>query len=192
MSAEFVIDLLRNTLADRGHVRYAGARIDQGPIPRILQHGEFLVSLLGHDKQLIGFLNELMDGDFLPFQRVARNFIGGYYARLSSTVGHDFDQWVETVKFHWLINGVAETINFVSCQGFIGWCQKSVTTRERFLDSMTLMAQRRLRDLGVKYRDFAEFFADAASAKALADKLGSEQETYPVDVKSFYKHKERE
>jgi hypothetical protein len=192
MSTTFVVDLLRNTLEYRGHVRLAGARLQHGPTCRILQHGEFLVSLLGHDSQLCSFLNDASDGSYLPFERVTRNGHNGHYVRFSVSVGNDFDQWVDVVKFNWLMHGVTETLNFVKNQGFIGWCKLSVTSRERFLDGMVLAAQKRLRELGIKYREFAEFFADVQGAKALMDRLGSEQEAYLVDAKSFYNHKERE
>jgi hypothetical protein len=43
--------------------------------------------------------------------------------------------------------------------GFCEWSTHSYRTRDLYVDSLVLLAQKRLRSLGVKYSEMAEFFA---------------------------------
>lgn len=163
MSTEVSIDLLRKTLVRHGHIVPTCDQLDQGP--RVLNQGEYLVSIMSHDEQILSLLYGLESADI----GVGGLYVSGDRNRgylIGGILGADFDLWVETVKFVWLTRGVNAAINFVRNVGLYGWSNHSVATRHRYIDDLVLMAQKSLRRGGVKFSDMAELFQDIDLAKA--------------------------
>lgn len=166
METVALIDLLRKTLVRHGHIVPTSSQDDCGP--RVLNQGEFLVSILSHDEQTLDFLDDV------AYNSGRSNWLGaqgdcesGYL--IGGSVGRDLDLYVEVVKFVWLTRGVTCALDFVKNTGLRKWSKHSETVRTRYVDNLVLMAQRDLRLSGVKYSDMAELFQDIELAKARSE-----------------------
>jgi len=168
MSNLATVDTLRRTLIRRGHI--FPTRDQQDSKCLLLNHGEYLVSLLSHDEELVDFLNA-SGGDFWSYEEThGMKREDGSHA---SDLGQDFDLWVDAVKFVWLLHGVSEALEMIkSGGGLYGWTNKNtLDQRMKYVDHLVTIAQKRLRLTGVKYSDMAEFFADAVSTKVITARL---------------------
>jgi hypothetical protein len=166
MSTEASVDVLRRTLIRHGHILPTSTQRDSKST--FLNQGEFLVSLLSNDESLLDFLDRVHFLRSCNFRSDTCSLEGskeeGFIIR--GDVGVDFDLWVDTVKFVWLMHGTSESLNLIEETGFTEWTQHPLKQRHRYVDTLVLLAQKRLRCAGMKYSDMAEFFADAESAKA--------------------------
>jgi hypothetical protein len=175
MRTEASVDLLRTALITRGHI--LPTRAQQDSECRILNHGEYLVSLLSHDDQLMDFLSSIIENE--------GRFSG---IRVSSTIkkvdmltgsesvsylvyenpyGRNIDLFVDAVKFVWLVHGFTAAMDFILGGGLYAWSNNSESARVKYIDGLVLLAQKKFRQVGVKYSEMAEFFADARASKDL-------------------------
>lgn len=174
MRTEASVDLLRTMLADRGHILPTVTHRESAC--RILNHGEYLVSLMSHDDQLMEFLNSVVtkDGYFcghLVATRINRVNIADGATSVSwmmyeEPFGRDIDLWVDTVKFVWVTHGVVDALELIKGAGLFTWSNnKSVARRFKYIDGLVLAAQKKLRLSGLKHREMADFFADIHVSK---------------------------
>lgn len=163
MKTEAFVDLLRKTLTVNGHVR---AMHHPDSDCRILNQGEYLVSLLAHDESLQHFLLEhLKNSSFRSYMRVKGSEEEGYL--FAGLLEDEFGNYVDIVRFVWLLHGATAALHFIKEGGFVSWSSKPYSDRDRYLDSLVFIAQKRLRSSGLKYSDFAEFFADPKAVRQL-------------------------
>jgi|SwirhirootsSR1_FD_contig_111_119357_length_4469_multi_4_in_0_out_0_4 hypothetical protein len=162
MKTKAFVDLLRNTLAVNGHVLAK----HQSDSSRFLNHGEYLVSLLSNDGSLYDLLwDDCSSPDFRKKNYITGSHKEGWTFR--GLLSDEFGSYVETVKFLWILHGTSATLSFIREGGYDMWVQKSYHDRDRYTDSLVFIAQKRLRISGLKYSDFAEFFADPKVVKLL-------------------------
>jgi hypothetical protein len=167
MRTEASVDLLRKTLIRHGHVL---PTVHQDSKCIILNQGEYLVSLLSHDGSLLQLLNDM---DYLQYDSYWNTMVHGDAEEGYLFNGHyrvDFDLWVDTVKFVWILHGVTAALELIKGPGFDGWSSQSLARRHRYVDDLVLLAQKKLRQSGARYSEMAEFFADAEAAKATSVK----------------------
>lgn len=172
------VAVLRMTLAASGFIKTELFHKPLGCVVKALLEGEWLVSLLSHDAALMDILQseierceEVLRGrknrsknqagslfvqaiDLVKgiFSEPFFNFTEGYWA---ST----FTDYVNCVRFIYIMHGTTETLNFVKNVGFAKWCSMPISQCEKFLDGLVLSAEKTLRKSGLKYRDFASFLA---------------------------------
>jgi len=170
MSTEALVDTLRKTLIRHGHIIPTNTQRDSKLVT--LNQGEYLVSLLSHDESLLICLNALENCDFthetLKSLRREGSAEQGYL--LAGNFGENFDLYVDVVKFVWLLHGTSTALELIKSSGFTEWTQHPLTQRSKYVDSLVLIAQKKLRQAGMKFSDMAEFFADARSVKVLMDR----------------------
>lgn len=167
METKRIVDLLRMTLIARGHVKstnYDSRK--EGTC--VLTNGEYLVSLMSHDRSLDHFLLQY-EGNLLCDIEPSDHFL-----RVRAT---DFDSYVDLVKFIWLEEGVQAAIDYTSHVGFSHWVNcTSRLSREQMVDDAVSRAYSKLRSAGVKHREAAEFFSDRNANASLAGEVGGEEE----------------
>jgi hypothetical protein len=176
MRTEASVDLLRTTLITRGHI--LPTRTQRDSDCRILNHGEYLVSLLSQDDQLMDFLFGVIEGEgrfsgirvSSTLQKVDP-FDGSEsvsYMIYDIPFGRNIDLYVDTVKFVWLAHGFTAAFDFIKAAGLYEWSNNnSEAARVKYIDGLVLLTQKKLRQYGTKYSDMAEFFADARASKDL-------------------------
>jgi hypothetical protein len=149
------IDLLRTILVNRKHI--LPKRRSEGQDCILLNHGEFLLSLMSHDDSLSGYLQ-------------SQEGISDPGLSLYNDLEHkDFDLWVDVIKFVWLGNGVTAALDLIKGHGYFAYTFRlKQSVRERYVDELALIVHRKLRESGTKYRELATFFADASSERLLA------------------------
>lgn len=124
----------------------------------LLQKGEWLISLLSHDRPLMDHAMLRRDIERIPDDlRVLRNeWTVDEFDDLSRG---RVDVYVNLVKFHYMIYGVTETLKFISGFSFDMVRMGDLDSHNLALDRMVTMAERRLRMAGVKHRTMSAFFA---------------------------------
>lgn len=159
MEAQCFVDQLRKLLTDRGHILPTK---HQRSDCRLLNQGEYLVSLLCHDRSLAPLLNERV----IRFREEGEALLN----HLASVAAVDFDTYVDAVKFIWLHEGVSSVLQFIADVGYSQWTHMtSRQSRQAMVDELASLAERKLRSLGVKHRDMAEFFASPQASLRLLD-----------------------
>jgi hypothetical protein len=156
-----LVDLLRKTLIRHGHIMPTS--IQSGSECTTLNQGEYLVSLLSHDESLLNFLSDAVHEDYFLHMVSDGNEKDGL--RLAAMYGVDFSLWADAVKFTWINIGTVATLEFIRGATFQKWSLQALAIRHRFVDDQVLLAQKKLRASGVKYRQFSEFFADTDVTK---------------------------
>jgi hypothetical protein len=187
MRTEATVGLLRKLLTDRGHI--LPTKSHQGSKCIILNHGEYLVSLMSQDGQLMDLLNDLDLAYSGEIQDDGDMSVDCNVRFLVGLGGADFDLWVDTIKFIWFSHGVTEALRFIKATGIRIWSKWTIKQREVYVDSLVLIAQKRLRSVGVKHREMANFFADPGSAKALSEPEAESLQAildFTVKGESFY------
>jgi hypothetical protein len=188
MRTEATVGLLRKLLTDRGHILPTKSHPDSKCI--ILNHGEYLVSLMSQDGQLMDLLNDLDSAFGLDWIKDDGDLsVDCNVQFLVGCSGADFDLWVDTIKFIWFSHGVTEALRFIKATGIRIWSKWTIKQREVYVDSLVLIAQKRLRSVGVKHREMANFFADPGSAKALSEPEAESLQAildFTVKGESFY------
>jgi hypothetical protein len=166
MRTEALVDVLRKTLIRHRHILPTSTQRDSRC--RILNQGEYLVSLLSNDESLLIYLR-------LACNSVLGRGEWGYGneeegVTFTGSLRDNFDLWVDCVKFVWLLHGASEALNLIRESGFAEWSHIPKSQRHKYVDTLVLLAQKRFRNVGLKFTDYAEFFADGVSAKALTPK----------------------
>jgi hypothetical protein len=161
MDTQSFVDQLRKTLTDRGHIL---PTLHQRQDCMLLNQGEYLVSILSHDRTLIPFLSISSDGS---------DGVNSLAGRYRSVMASDFDCYVDLVKFVWLNEGVTAVLDLVKFVGFFQWTRMtSSLTRQHLADEAASIAEKTLRLSGTKFREMAEFFADPRSSMSM--RIGKE------------------
>lgn len=164
MNTEAYVDLLRKTLVRNGFILQNTA--SQAAGPKILQHGEWLVSLMSHDAQLRDYLIATCNSeDFARSMGLEGDIDTGYL--FSGWWKESVTLWVDAVRFTWLVHGAAFTLNFVKSNGLYLWSFQELRDRQSYVDDLVVIAQKRLRQSGMKYSEMAEFFASPEAVALL-------------------------
>lgn len=190
MAIKADVDLLRKTLVVNGLI--LPVTPDQLKGPKTFQHGEWLVSLLSTDDQLNDFLTRTCADP--AFRRRMRGFLHGgrrvgyrftpegnrfsslwsSKGKCSDFCGRSFLIYVETIKFMWLLHGTVHTLSFIKRFGLYEWSLRDAVDRDAYLDDLITISERKLRNIGVKYSEMAEFFADSEAVASLHDVFASD------------------
>lgn len=166
MDTEAYVDLLRKTLVINGVIRPNTA--DQARGPKVLQHGEWLVSLLSNDDHLRDFLTRTICDPYFGKRMIEDGDSDtGYLLNFKDVAVQKLMIYIEFVKFYWLNFGTSATLRFVKRFGLYEWGLQDNVDLEGQVDDLVSAAQDKLRCAGVKYRDMAEFFADPATVLRL-------------------------
>lgn len=159
MDTQAYVDLLRKTLVINGAIRPNTPEQAKGP--KVLQHGEWLVSLLSNDDHVRDFLTRTLRDPYFGKRMVeGGDSDTGYLLNFKDTAVQKLMLYIEFVKFYWLNYGTTATLGFVKLFGMYEWGLRDNGDLESQVDDLVSSAQDKLRYAGVKYRDMAEFFAD--------------------------------
>lgn len=177
METEAFVDLLRNTLVRHGHIvpakHQSKAESFLGSykeLPKLLQQGEYLVSVMSRDTTLF-ILFALLEG-FDHCDRVnagVHEYSTDEGISFAGEMGESFDQYVNLIKMVYLASGAQAAGILTSNYGFANFRDLSLSSREHWVDLMVSKVYTDLRASGATHRELSEFFQDNELAKACYD-----------------------
>lgn len=162
MEPTAIVDLLRKTLLRHGHIVPTKSQLEQKCL--LLNQGEYLVSILSQDEEVMDFIRQAGEGNLIPLSH--DDDVQNRGLPLKGVVSRDFNLYVDVVKFVWLLHGATAAIQYCRNVGLYRWSRRPIEARHKHVDGLVLIGQRRLRKAGVKHSDYAQFFQDAGVAVA--------------------------